>query len=608
MADYFRSSLTGLLLLNVLFVAAQSVNTVPAAASHEALYGSMDSVPPRQVLPVLEARFANAKASGDGKEQLALSRYLARTHYLLGQSREVGEWHEVVDSLARVLGDTAFDRGYEMHRIAYVQAMGQPQQSLALLNGIRARVQASGDTLWQIRWQAGTAKAYITMDDWAKSMQHLVAAEQLNSSIKNPTMRALLTTLRGDLYWEQRKPPEAMQQYQSAAALYEAQNDWQMLLPIYTNLVSIAVDLKQEQRALDYTDRLTGLQQQFGSTIGYYTAQENSIYNLIQLENFEAAVRQARRTIRLADSLQRDPAHATYLLGISYRGLNRYDLAAPEIERAFEMGLQKRHFGQCTFYAHALYQTYYWKDQYEPALQWHQAYVQYRDSVYSERKAKEFAVLEARYESLQQQRKVEQLEAQAALDAEKRRQLWLGLLLLAAMAAVTVYAQRQRAKRQSLAQQARYQKLEQEQQQLQQELAYKQRELAAHLLHMQKKNAVLHELKEGLKPFKQHRLPRLPSLLRLIDQNIGSNEEWDTFLHTFHSLHTSFMDKLQALSSELTANEIRLASLLRMNLSSKEIASLLNITNEGVKKARYRLRKKLALDSGTNIQEFLLGL
>jgi DNA-binding CsgD family transcriptional regulator len=48
--------------------------------------------------------------------------------------------------------------------------------------------------------------------------------------------------------------------------------------------------------------------------------------------------------------------------------------------------------------------------------------------------------------------------------------------------------------------------------------------------------------------------------------------------------------------------------MMKMNISSKEIAALLNISDPGVKKARYRLRKKLGVDSDVNIQEFLLGM
>jgi len=59
---------------------------------------------------------------------------------------------------------------------------------------------------------------------------------------------------------------------------------------------------------------------------------------------------------------------------------------------------------------------------------------------------------------------------------------------------------------------------------------------------------------------------------------------------------------------EVSNNDLRLMSLLKMNLSSKEIANILNISVEGVKKARYRLRKKLNLNTEESPQELVIEL
>jgi DNA-binding CsgD family transcriptional regulator len=579
------------------------------ALTNADLFASKARISPQYILPIFEQRLATAEAQDDQLLQLKLSRYLARTQHVLGLSDRVAALHQRIDSLEQLVEPPLFDQGYAMHRVAFALASKQPQEALRMLEKLWPKVESSDDALWALNWHAKTAKAYITMDDWAESLKHLLAAEELNNSLKDMTAMALLTALRGDLHWEQREPEKALSYYENAAARYEALSNWEMLLPLYTNIISLAVNLQEESKLLKYSNRLSKLQSQYGSKIGYYTAEENSVFYLIQLGKYEKARLQAEKTLRLADSLDRDPAHANYLLGLCYRGMNRYDLAAPYIEKAFNLGLKKRHFGQCTFYAHAMYQTYYWKDKFEPALQWHQTYVQYRDSVYDERKAKEIAVLEAKFEALEQTRKVELLEVQAAIEKQKQQRLWIGLLLLAIIAAVTVYAQYQRAQRRRLEQQARYEKLELEQQQLRQALEHKQRELASQVLHIQQKNAVLQQLKEGLMPTQTAQQPiKVAGLLRLIDQHLGSNEEWDLFLQTFRSIHSSFLEKLQSLSADLTSSELRLASLLRMNLSSKEIANLLNITDEGVKKARYRLRRKIELDSQVNLQDYILGL
>jgi len=68
-----------------------------------------------------------------------------------------------------------------------------------------------------------------------------------------------------------------------------------------------------------------------------------------------------------------------------------------------------------------------------------------------------------------------------------------------------------------------------------------------------------------------------------------------------------FLDRLREEFGSFTKSEMRLIALLKMNLSSKDIANTLRISAEGVKKARYRLRKKMGLSREQDIQDYLLG-
>ncbi|MEM6380497.1 MAG: LuxR C-terminal-related transcriptional regulator, partial [Bacteroidota bacterium] len=96
-------------------------------------------------------------------------------------------------------------------------------------------------------------------------------------------------------------------------------------------------------------------------------------------------------------------------------------------------------------------------------------------------------------------------------------------------------------------------------------------------------------------------------LNRTIQSNLQSDDDWKQFLSTFEKVHPDFLKQLRQTAQALSPAEQRLACLFRMNLSSKEIATLLNISDEGVKKARYRLRKKLNLSSDVNLQEYLIN-
>ena len=101
---------------------------------------------------------------------------------------------------------------------------------------------------------------------------------------------------------------------------------------------------------------------------------------------------------------------------------------------------------------------------------------------------------------------------------------------------------------------------------------------------------------------------KLRELLVVLKQRMSFTKEIDDFYGKIEDLHQDFMFKLTDKHPDLSEKERKLATLLRMNLSSKEIATLMNITPKSAEIARYRLRKKLGLKDRENIHDFLLQL
>lgn len=91
----------------------------------------------------------------------------------------------------------------------------------------------------------------------------------------------------------------------------------------------------------------------------------------------------------------------------------------------------------------------------------------------------------------------------------------------------------------------------------------------------------------------------------LIKRDTQDNELWEQFSSEFSSLNQGFFERIIDKHGSFSKSEIRLISLLKMTISSKDIADTLNITNEGIKKAHYRLRKNL--NSESDIQGYLLS-
>jgi tetratricopeptide (TPR) repeat protein len=145
-----------------------------------------------------------------------------------------------------------------------------------------------------------------------------------------------------------------------------------------------------------------------------------------------------------------------------------------------------------------------------------------------------------------------------------------------------------------------------QQERLKQEIEFKNKELTTYTLNLIQKNEILEELKTILQQLDKTNDPgQLNNILKKLKYSAQLDKEWDGFKRYFEQVHTGFFDSLLNQYPELTAADLKLCALLKLNLESKEIATLLGISPESVKVSRSRLRKKLSLDLEQNLTIFL---
>ena len=141
---------------------------------------------------------------------------------------------------------------------------------------------------------------------------------------------------------------------------------------------------------------------------------------------------------------------------------------------------------------------------------------------------------------------------------------------------------------------------------LQNEINSKNRELAISTMSLVKKNKFLSALKSQLKEV-PNKDKNIRSVIREIDQNINSEDDWKFFEDAFNNADKDFLKRIKSKHDSLTNNDLRLCAYLRLNLSSKEIAPLLNISVKSVEMKRYRLRKKFDLPHHDNLIDYILN-
>lgn len=148
---------------------------------------------------------------------------------------------------------------------------------------------------------------------------------------------------------------------------------------------------------------------------------------------------------------------------------------------------------------------------------------------------------------------------------------------------------------------------------LEAEIQHKNTELASVAMHLVQKGELLGKVKEQMVKLKKHSenetgSDEMKKIIRVISEEDKIDKQWEQFTMHFDNVHSDFLATLKKTHSTLSANELKLCAYLRMNLSTKEIAQLMNISVRGVEISRYRLRKKLQIPTEMNLYDFLVTL
>jgi len=148
-------------------------------------------------------------------------------------------------------------------------------------------------------------------------------------------------------------------------------------------------------------------------------------------------------------------------------------------------------------------------------------------------------------------------------------------------------------------------------QNLETELQFKNKELATITMHLVERGGILTNFKQALLGMvKKIKIPdaeyEFRSVFKLLNEIEKNADDWNHFAIYFDQVHNNFLTIIKTKFPELSSTDLKLCAYLRLNLSSKEIAQLMNISLKGVEISRYRIRKKLNLATEINLYDFLI--
>jgi hypothetical protein len=247
----------------------------------------------------------------------------------------------------------------------------------------------------------------------------------------------------------------------------------------------------------------------------------------------------------------------------------------------------------------SLADLYAMKTDYKEALRYSNLYIELKDGLLGQKRQREINELIRNYDTAESSRKEALL-----LQKHRNQRIWLMLFVLLVVVAsiaivMLVYGYRLRIrlhKRKSL--------------ELTEVVDKRNRELTSALLYNSRVRDAFNQANEvvshlGKEASMDDKLREQIEQLKKILGTSDTEEEWEAIQLHFSEIHPDFFKRLREMSTELTQYDLKHCAYIKMNLSTKDISRILNISDRSVQTARYRIKKKLGLDPGTDLTRML---
>lgn len=460
---------------------------------------------------------------------------------------------------------------------------------------------------------------------YQEALNQLLKANQLFLSLHENNKLADNLNQQGLVYLRIKQPELAMKSHQSALQLYRQAKDTLGIAYSFGCIGRIYEKSAKYKEALDYQNRALELYNLKGDARGMAIILENigSIHE--DNEKFQLALNFFQRSLLLNEQTKDSLSMIVSInnIGDNYRKTGNYGKAIEWTQKSLELAIRLNDKYQTTSAYKDLSKIYSLMGDYEHAYLNLETGRSLYEEIYDRDATKQLQLFQTLFEIERKNFAIKNLEADTKLNAAIKIALTISIGLLVVVATVVISRQRLkiRQNKEILTQQqkmfsaqqklmeAELQNTHLQEQKLQQELDAKSKSLTSHTLHIISKNKMMEDiqtklsslLKEGITDQRKE----IKGVLKMIERNFVQDKDWDDFRQIFEQVHQDFFHQLQACAEDLTPADLRLASLIRLNIPSKDMATLLGISSDSLRISRYRLKKKLMIDPGHSLNQFI---
>lgn len=503
---------------------------------------------------------------------------------------------------------------------------GEYDTAIQWYKTIAGRASESGHQEYQANAYKGISAVYTSTGRLHESIDYGHKALFIFESNQDLKQMGLTLTELGRAYSKLSQYDKALEFHQRSLAINERRGDKSGMSVSYQNIGVVHSRQKNYGLALEHYEKSRALKEELGIDRGMSAISINmgllhkrmGEYQEAESYYFDGLMRAETTGSATYRSNALQNLTSLYLSWSKFNEARKYGHLALDAASA-----QNSILGLSTAY-YNLQEAYKGLGDYKNAYEYFTISVQYDDSLMKQSNASEIQRIENEYTKAAEERQIELTEQQLALLAAEERLASNEKLLLVASAAVIIMALifllryvilRSRRERSDMeyerdkhsleskltAQELEYQKLQNEHDRLQLSMLSKE---------IMEKNEKLSQLEDDLdrltKDYISDEAKERKGLAETVLSHGRNGEEWVRFMQYFRNVYHDYLDRLKSEFTEITANELRLCALIKINLSTKEIASALNITPESLRTAKYRLRKKLNLENEHKLTDFLL--
>jgi len=304
-----------------------------------------------------------------------------------------------------------------------------------------------------------------------------------------------------------------------------------------------------------------------------------------------------RKAIDLSNSINdiRSLAKSYNAMSAYYLGNRAYEKALMAADSSYTLSEQVGAIETKQEAVEKRYKTYKLTGDFDRALEAHEEYKALSDSLINEKIISQVTQANMMYEfEKKEQIRLAQMQRTRYITIIIISSLILGLIIIVLLLLLS---------------KIRNKTIKLQKEQLEKDIEQKNKELTTNVLYMVKKNEVIISIVKKLLKIKNNLKEENKEPIQKIIYELQSGSEdevWSEFEYRFKHVHSEFYKNLQKKFPDLTPSEVKLAALLKLNMASKEIATLTGQSVQSVHMARYRLRKKLDIaNSEVNLVSFL---